>query len=154
MIVVWNATFPYHIFGNPSPPTFNVRQYGPLERELRNSSASTRGLHMSNLQKSLSFYPPRPTSAPPPAAKPLPGSSPPYSTSHVPIRPSPLVSNVQVNGRSILQGSGVASSSSTLQVAVGRGGKGKGRVLGIQERLKAEIDGVVKRRAGGVLARG
>jgi len=34
------------------------------------------------------------------------------------------------------------------------GGKGKGRILGIQDRLRKEVDGVVKRRQGGVLARG
>jgi hypothetical protein len=32
--------------------------------------------------------------------------------------------------------------------------KGKGRALGIKDRLRTEIDGVVKRRAGGVLGRG
>lgn len=35
-----------------------------------------------------------------------------------------------------------------------QGRKGKGRVIGIQDRLRKEVDGVVKRRQGGVLARG
>jgi hypothetical protein len=33
-------------------------------------------------------------------------------------------------------------------------GKGKGKILGIQDKLRKEVDGVVKRRSGGVLARG
>jgi hypothetical protein len=41
-----------------------------------------------------------------------------------------------------------------LPSGLSSGGKGKGRVLGIQDRLRKEVDGVVKRRQGGVLARG
>lgn len=44
--------------------------------------------------------------------------------------------------------SGTKTSSNAQQ------GKGKGKALSIKERLKAEEQGVVKRRDGGVLARG
>jgi hypothetical protein len=40
----------------------------------------------------------------------------------------------------------------TPGITTGSGRKGK--VLGMQERLRREVDGVVKRRSGGVLGRG
>ena len=62
----------------------------------------------------------------------------------------------------VVSNSGGAHSTGTLTPdAVGRRDgagapihKGKGKVLSIKERLKTEEHGVVKRRDGGVLARG
>ncbi|CAD6587111.1 MAG: hypothetical protein TREMPRED_004663, partial [Tremellales sp. Tagirdzhanova-0007] len=109
---------------------------------------------MSASNRSLPTSPLRPTSAPPPVlSNPTPQTSSPFANSHRPHRPSPLT--VRPDLLSSSQSSADApSSSKTLQSALSRGSTEKARVLGIQKKLKTEIDGVVKRRAGGVLARG
>jgi hypothetical protein len=103
-------------------------------------------------------------------------SSPRSSTpllAHLPTRPSPLSTTPPI-GRSI--SASIAFSGDThavppdmgLQSAlkrVARGslggglgtvgsGAGKLKVLGIQDKLRKELDGVIKRRTGGVLGRG
>lgn len=99
-------------------------------------------------------------SAPPAAAVPTDTpKSPPASNPHLPLNPSPLSPNARRLSTETQPRSSVKSAlqqvSSQLQNATTSSTrKGKGRVLGIQERLRKEVDGVVKRRQGGVLARG
>ncbi len=112
-------------------------------------------LHMSDQHTAISTTPPRPTSAPPPAKDPPLATTPPSFNCHVPIRSSPLKTTGNTFGRSISQSNNaIPSSSRNPQTTLGSSIGGKDRVLGIQDRLRTEVDGVVKRRAGGVLARG
>ncbi|WWD04103.1 hypothetical protein V865_002168 [Kwoniella europaea PYCC6329] len=78
-----------------------------------------------------------------------------------PIRPSPLSTPLPVKShprRSSAAASEAASIASKLTGGYpgfkGLNEKGKGRILGLQDKLKNEVDGVVKRRSGGVLGRG
>lgn len=103
---------------------------------------------------------------PPPNVSAITPKSPPGNT-HAPLRPSPLGNSGPKAGPSSSINPEMASAT-LLRAALGRstsgtgiggvggvgGGKGKSKVLGIQGRLKEEVDGVVKRRSGGVLARG
>ena len=110
---------------------------------------------MSALQKSLSSSPPRSTSAPPSPLSSVRAVSSPVNGSSIPTRPSPLGNPATGHIRSVSQSNNAVPSSSQLpQDPRTKDVKGKRKVLGIQERLKAEIDGVVKRRVGSVLARG
>lgn len=105
----------------------------------------------------------RPTSAPLPPQPIIPTPrSPPSTNPSLPNRPSPLSRGSRVAHRSLSSASDVSPSSSNLHGAAGRsalgggpdGGKTRRKILGVQERLRKEVDGVVKRRQGGVLARG
>jgi hypothetical protein len=84
--------------------------------------------------------------------------SPPPSQMHMPINPSPLSQQPRRMSTETQSRSAPAAALRNImnQIPSGTtsGGKGKGRVLGIQDRLRKEVDGVVKRRQGGVLARG
>ncbi|KAK4685163.1 hypothetical protein P7C73_g4998, partial [Tremellales sp. Uapishka_1] len=89
---------------------------------------------------------PRSPTAPPPLR------SPPSSHSTLPFRPSPLSSTSASRSVSTpLNGMGHGLHNT---LGVSSGSKGKGKALGIKEKLKDEASGVVKRRAGSVLARG
>jgi hypothetical protein len=101
----------------------------------------------------LNNSPERPISAPPSAASTSNLARSPPTISHFPVKPSPLSAATLPIGRSVsasIPSSGLAGLSDSVK---GKG-KGKGRVLGIQDRLRNEVDGVVKRRNGGVLGRG
>ena len=116
------------------------------------------------LIRTTSAPPPDPSSAAHPATSSLQGMarSPPGAYSHLPTRPSPLGSGLP--GRSLsggqdggmglrlTSGKSVPGGTATPGSTAGSGRKGK--VLGMQERLRREVDGVVKRRSGGVLGRG
>nr|XP_031859044.1 uncharacterized protein CI109_005550 [Kwoniella shandongensis]KAA5526116.1 hypothetical protein CI109_005550 [Kwoniella shandongensis] len=89
--------------------------------------------------------------------------SPPQQHAHLPTRPSPLSAPVTAGSspkaRRVSLAAAEASSSKLSSVVSssklnGINQNGKGRVLGLQEKLRKEVDGVVKRRSGGVLARG
>nr|XP_019043261.1 hypothetical protein I302_07836 [Kwoniella bestiolae CBS 10118]OCF22191.1 hypothetical protein I302_07836 [Kwoniella bestiolae CBS 10118] len=86
-----------------------------------------------------------------------PRSPPATQQAFQPIRPSPLSAKNHPR-RSSAAASDATSISGKLAAAYpglkGLNEKGKGRVLGLQDRLKNEVDGVVKRRSGGVLGRG
>lgn len=97
------------------------------------------------------------TSPPPGATSPTGSSnprSPPQPLAHLPPRPSPLSGTLSGVPRSVSNPAQDAGAS--LRAALNKPGigRGKGRVLGIQDRLRKEVDGVVKRRSGGVLGRG
>jgi hypothetical protein len=84
--------------------------------------------------------------------------SPPPSQMHMPINPSPLSQqprrmSTETQSRSA-PAAALRNIMNQLPSGLSSSGKGKGRVLGIQDRLRKEVDGVVKRRQGGVLARG
>ena len=73
----------------------------------------------------------------------------------------PLSSIPSHMGRVVSQSGGAHSTGNLTpnalnrrEDACGSNGKGKGKILSIKERLKTEEQGVVKRRDGGVLARG
>ncbi|RXK36343.1 hypothetical protein M231_06380 [Tremella mesenterica] len=119
------------------------------------------------MSSSTSLYPhspPRPISTPLPETMTNTISPKSFQSSlpYAPIRPSPLSpasSSVAELGspRPSTASPGMSSSAKLLNavgVKLTTGGKVKPRILGIQDRLKGEIDGVVKRRQGGVLARG
>ena len=71
-----------------------------------------------------------------------PSHRPSFSMAHQPNKPSLLGDNAHARAQSFSMGD--------LQ----RNEKKKGRILGIQDRLRNQADGVVKRRTGGVLGRG
>ena len=126
---------------------------------------------MSDLARSLTPSPPRNSSGPSPSNAISPdatslfapssqgpsGSSASIPASHLPFPPLPPAhhskSSPSIRRTSLTIGD-PASSSRRFQDGPVQDGKGKGRMLGIQDKLKSEIDGVVKRRDGGVLARG
>ncbi|OCF37043.1 hypothetical protein I316_00947 [Kwoniella heveanensis BCC8398] len=86
--------------------------------------------------------------------RPSPLSSP-MTTSNIPPharRSSAAASEAALAGRSG-SGSGPASPYPGAR-GVNGNGKGSSRVLGLQDKLKQQVDGVVKRRVGGVLGRG
>lgn len=84
--------------------------------------------------------------------------SPPPSQMHTPINPSPLSQQPRRMSTETQTRSAPSAALRNLMnqtpSSMSSDGKGKGRVLGIQDRLRKEVDGVVKRRQGGVLARG
>ncbi|WVQ79454.1 hypothetical protein IAT38_001552 [Cryptococcus sp. DSM 104549] len=100
-----------------------------------------------------------------------PKSPPQAQQPHLPVRPSPLstpsMPHPRQHARSV-SGTGSDTTAGRANSALtglrlnggnvggGTGGaqKTRGKVLGLQDKLKKEVDGVVKRRSGGVLGRG
>lgn len=134
---------------------------------------SLRSVIMSSLHRIVS-QPDRSSSAPPPTSR--PPTSPP-THAHSPVHSSPLAAQPSPLaldptsapqpsgfwGRRSSASEGVAGPSKLKtelreELAAGRAGqaapKGKGRAVSVLKRLGNEVDGVVKRRTGGVLARG
>ncbi|KAK1923782.1 inositol hexakisphosphate-domain-containing protein [Papiliotrema laurentii] len=109
----------------------------------------------STSQQSNNPNPPSTHANPNPISPPALTARSPPALLHLPSRPSPLGSGPLLRRTS---SSTPDSSVALMRAALGRvpsgGGKGKGKVLGIQDRLRREVDGVVKRRQGGVLGRG
>lgn len=145
-------------WGTPYPDMVGSQysQHLPIQTLCNDSSQhklTSRGVMVAPASSSS-----RPGSAPPQASQ--NGEqprSPPAAHSHLPFNPSPLSPHArrlstETQSRSTVN-SALQQVSSQLQTAT-TNRKGKGRVLGIQERLRKEVDGVVKRRQGGVLARG
>lgn len=102
----------------------------------------------------------RPESAPPQSSA---GSEvrspPPISQMHLPLNPSPLSPHsrrmsAETQPRNAISASLRSVSNQLYTTTSSSSGKGKGKILGIQDKLRKEVDGVVKRRSGGVLARG
>ncbi|WRT69446.1 uncharacterized protein IL334_006432 [Kwoniella shivajii] len=94
-----------------------------------------------------------------------PRSPPAIPQAFQPVRPSPLSTPLSSSSvprthprRSSAAASEAASISNKNAFSFpglkGLNEKGKGRILGLQDKLKNEVDGVVKRRSGGVLGRG
>ncbi|WVQ75186.1 hypothetical protein IAR50_004796 [Cryptococcus sp. DSM 104548] len=75
-------------------------------------------------------------------------------------RPSPLsfspglAQNAHARKASVTISEPERSSSNFKGMCGGASPKGKGKTLGLQDKLRKEVDGVVKRRTGGVLGRG
>lgn len=71
-----------------------------------------------------------------------------HHLSHIPVRPSPLGSTGDATPR---RPSEMSTAGPAGAVSLSRG---RGRTLGRVQQLRVNADAVVKRRTGGVLARG